>query len=54
MHPAAVDGKAQARTVGGDKFQVTIAGPVPSEQLAPVIEDASNGTYTVRRAHVTG
>lgn len=42
-----MDGKAQARTVGGDKFQVSIAGPVAAEQLQPVVADNSNGTYNV-------
>ena len=44
---AAVDGKAQARAIGGDKFQVSIAGPTSADQLQPVVSDNSNGTYNV-------
>lgn len=47
-----MDGKAQARAVGGDKFQVAIAGPVPAEQLQPVVADNSNGTYNVSWATI--
>jgi Filamin/ABP280 repeat len=42
-----VDGKTQARAVGGDKFQMSIAGPASAEQLQPVVSDNSNGTYNV-------
>lgn len=44
---AAVDGKAQARAIGGDKFQVAIAGPTSADQLQPVVSDNSDGTYNV-------
>ena len=44
---AAVDGKAQARTVGGDKFTVEIAGPFSKGATPAVVMDSMNGTYDV-------
>jgi hypothetical protein len=44
---AAVDGKAQARTVGGDKFTVEIAGPFSKGATPAVVKDNMNGTYDV-------
>ena len=42
-----MDGKAQARAIGGDKFQVSIVGPAAAEQLQPVVSDNLNGMYNV-------
>ena len=44
---AAVDGKAQARTVGGDKFAVEIAGPFSKGATPAVVKDNCDGTYDV-------
>ncbi len=42
-----MDGKAQARTVGGDKFTVEIAGPFSKGATPAVVKDNMNGTYDV-------
>lgn len=44
---AAVDGKVHARTAGGDKFAIEIAGPFRAGAAPAVIKDNSNGTYEV-------
>ena len=44
---AAVDGKAQARAVGGDKFAVEIAGPFSKGATPAVVKDNCDGTYDV-------
>lgn len=44
---AAVDGKVHARTVGGDRFGIEIAGPFREGAAPAVIRDNSNGTYEV-------
>lgn len=44
---AAVDGKAHARTVGGDKFTIHMEGPFQAGATPAVIKDNSNGTYLV-------
>lgn len=47
MPLAAVDGKAHARTVGGDKFTMHIEGPFQAGATPAVIKDNLNGTYQV-------
>ncbi len=42
-----MDGKAQARTVGGDKFAIEIAGPFSKGATPAVVKDNCDGTYDV-------
>ena len=47
VHSAAVDGKAHARNVGGDKFTIQIVGPFQVGASPAVIKDNRDGTYQV-------
>ena len=42
-----MDGKGHARTVGGDRFAIEIAGPFSIDATPAVIKDKLNGTYEV-------